>query len=597
MSLISLSKKIPLDTIRIILIVALVILCLNLYKKWQDHSESLSLTQARDASRLEFESADTAGTTDTAPTEAISSTATDTPTEETFTDIAPIPTSEADLDVPQASLPEAVAPRPTLNPSATHKPLRLRTELIDIAISPIGGQLVGASLRQHLIDRKKPDQGYHLLSELDDDYSVLQSGLIDGAGSVLNHRELYQMPVSVPTPNSDGIITVPLSWQNDKLRVTKQWLIDLGSYVFEEKYTITNLSTQTLRMRLYSQINSKARLAETSLISSYFGGGYFAADKGYRKLDYDTFESEPLSLDVIGGWLAMIEHYFIVALVPPTEQSWHYYSKRKASASGPRHLIGMYGPPIQVNPQDKTTVGMKYFLGPKQHENLALAHPELNQTIDYGILSFLSKPMFWVLDFFHGWTNNWGWAIVLLTMVVRLILYKPSEISFRSMARMREATPEIQRIRSQYKDSREQMGTKMMEIYRKRKINPLSGCLPILLQIPVFIALYWMLLESVELRHAPWVLWIEDLSEPDPWYILPIVMGSFMIVQQKLNPAPLDPIQQKVFAAMPIMMGGFSLFFPAGLVLYWSVNNILSILQQWVINKRIHEQAVNRRHN
>ncbi|MCA8837134.1 MAG: membrane protein insertase YidC [Gammaproteobacteria bacterium] len=603
-------KYLPLDTIRIILMVALVIVVIDLYSKWES-IDAEKPTPAFDP----FATADGFALPDAATPESATGTATpdiyavpgapslsDTTTSgvpDITISVEP-PAAAAGIDVPDVRLEESLGGAgagSSLDPrSAVDSLIAVETDLMRLGISKTGGQIVYITLKKHPIALDKPEQGYILLSPELANYQAVQSGFISRSGEAPSHHGLYRLDGSVRSQDDGRITIVPLLYVSDTMRVRKHIHIDNQSYIVRESYTLDNTGTANVSLRPYTQVSAAARQTGQAFTASYSGGGYYREQDGYRKLDYDTFANKPLSLDVTDGWLAMIEHYFITAMVPPVQQSWHYYTKTISASGRTRYLIGMYGQTLTLVPSTQANVEFNYYIGPKHHDKLSDAHSELNQTIDYGILSFMSKPMFWLLDLFHSWTGNWGWAIILLTMVVRLLLYKPAEISFRSMARMREATPDIQRVRELHKGNREQMGVQMMEIYKKRKINPLSGCLPILLQIPVFIALYWMLLESIELRQTPWILWIDDLSSPDPWYVLPVLMGGFMVLQQKLNPAPLDPVQQKVFAAMPVILGAVSLFFPSGLVLYWTVNNALSIFQQWIINKRVHEQEL-RRHN
>ena len=603
-------KYLPLDTIRIILMVALVIVVIDLYSKWES-IDAEKPTPAFDP----FATADGFALPDAATPESATGTATpdiyavpgapslsDTTTSgvpDITISVEP-PAAAAGIDVPDVRLEESLGGAgagSSLDPrSAVDSLIAVETDLMRLGISKTGGQIVYITLKKHPIALDKPEQGYILLSPELANYQAVQSGFISRSGEAPSHHGLYRLDGSVRSQDDGRITIVPLLYVSDTMRVRKHIHIDNQSYIVRESYTLDNTGTANVSLRPYTQVSAAARQTGQAFTASYSGGGYYREQDGYRKLDYDTFANKPLSLDVTDGWLAMIEHYFITAMVPPVQQSWHYYTKTISASGRTRYLIGMYGQTLTLVPSTQANVEFNYYIGPKHHDKLSDAHSELNQTIDYGILSFMSKPMFWLLDLFHSWTGNWGWAIILLTMVVRLLLYKPAEISFRSMARMREATPDIQRVLELHKGNREQMGVQMMEIYKKRKINPLSGCLPILLQIPVFIALYWMLLESIELRQTPWILWIDDLSSPDPWYVLPVLMGGFMVLQQKLNPAPLDPVQQKVFAAMPVILGAVSLFFPSGLVLYWTVNNALSIFQQWIINKRVHEQEL-RRHN
>ena len=295
-----------------------------------------------------------------------------------------------------------------------------------------------------------------------------------------------------------------------------------------------------------------------------------------------------LDLDVKGGWIAMIQHYFLGAWIPLADISEHFFTN---VLPGGRYVIGKYSPAVSV--EDGATHGFSssLFVGPKLQDTLAEIAPGLELTVDYGWLTFLSQPLFWLLEKLHGIFGNWGWAIIFLTILIKLAFFKLSEASYKSMANMRRMTPRMQALKDRYGSDKQRLNQAMMELYKKEKINPLGGCLPIIVQIPVFIALYWVLLESVELRQAPFILWMDNLSAADPYFVLPLIMGVSMFVQQKLNPAPVDPMQAKIMMSLPVVFTIFFAFFPSGLVLYWVVNNLLSIAQQYYITRKIEQAA------
>jgi YidC/Oxa1 family membrane protein insertase len=288
---------------------------------------------------------------------------------------------------------------------------------------------------------------------------------------------------------------------------------------------------------------------------------------------------------VEGGWLAMIEHYFLAAWIPPADAKYLFYTQSQQNQA----VLGMSSSWRNLEPGQTTAFTSKLYLGPKQQDRLAGIAPDLELTVDYGKLTVIAQPLFWLLKKIHDFVGNWGWSIVLLTLLIKVAFYKLSETSYRSMARMRKLQPKMQQLKERFGDDRPRMNQELMELYKREKINPLGGCLPVLVQIPVFIALYWVLLESVELRQADFMLWINDLSAPDPYFVLPIIMGISMLVQQRLSPTPMDPVQAKIMMFLPVVFTVFFLFFPAGLVLYWVTNNILSIAQQWLITKRIEQ--------
>ena len=313
----------------------------------------------------------------------------------------------------------------------------------------------------------------------------------------------------------------------------------------------------------------------------------YSPEEKYEKISFSNMENDDLSRDISDGWLAMIQHYFLAGWVPPRDQVLRYYTRVNRG----EYVLGQSSPWVSVDAGGQALLENQLVVGPKTQKRLAPVAEGLELTVDYGWLTIISKPLFIALDWIHSVVGNWGWSIILLTLAIKLVFYKLSEASYRSMARMRKLQPEMKRLKERYPDDRQKMNQELMTLYKKEKINPLGGCLPILVQIPVFIALYWVLLESVELRQAPWMLWIQDLSERDPFYILPLLMGATMFLQQKLNPAPMDPIQQKIMMGLPLVFTVFFIFFPAGLVLYWVTNNTLSIAQQWVITRRIEAGA------
>jgi YidC/Oxa1 family membrane protein insertase len=317
---------------------------------------------------------------------------------------------------------------------------------------------------------------------------------------------------------------------------------------------------------------------------TYTGGVLSQPEKPYDKIDFGDMADRALDESVQGGWAAMIQHYFAAAVVPAAEEVNYYYSIALADA---RYVLGVMTPQ-QVTPAGATTTyAMQLYVGPKDQQRMEKLAPYLDRTVDYGWLWFIAMPLFWVLKWIHGVLGNWGFSIIALTILIKLAFFQLSAASYKSMARMRKLQPRITQLRERYASDKARMNQAMMELYKTEKINPLGGCLPILVQIPVFISLYWVLLESVELRQAPFLLWIQDLSEHDPLFVLPLLMGASMFVQQKLNPAPPDPIQAKVMMMLPIVFTFLFLFFPSGLVLYWLVNNLLSIAQQWVITRKI----------
>ncbi|MGA9629703.1 MAG: membrane protein insertase YidC, partial [Candidatus Rickettsiella isopodorum] len=370
-----------------------------------------------------------------------------------------------------------------------------------------------------------------------------------------------------------------------KAQVQKQFTFKRNDYLIPVSYQISNHSSSIWEGRLYIQFQQKKIAQAHSLfnISSYTGGAISTQDKPYQKISFDKIGQGNISLATQNGWVAMLQHYFLSAWIPPVGQEFHFYSYAK----GDIYTLGMLGMPFQVQPGMEFISQSKLYLGPEIMDRLKAAAPHLDLTVDYGILWFISMALFWLLKHIHHYVGNWGWSIVIVTILIKLAFYHLSAKSYRSMASMRNLQPRLQALRERYSDDKQKLTQATMELYKTEKVNPLGGCLPILVQIPVFIALYWMLLESVELRQAPFILWIHDLSTKDPYYILPILMGITMFVQQRLNPPPPDPTQAKVMQFLPIFFTALFLNFPSGLVLYWVVNNTLSILQQWFIMRRV----------
>jgi YidC/Oxa1 family membrane protein insertase len=354
------------------------------------------------------------------------------------------------------------------------------------------------------------------------------------------------------------------------------------------RYDVSNNSTETWRARLYDQLQRTVDPKRRKLVYTFTGPAISTPEKRYEKFDFDDLEDTPIDVSTKNGWISILQHYFVAALVPPADAEFHYSSKILA---GNRYLVGFYGPAIEVPAGSTGAFETTIYAGPKLQHVLERTAPGLELTVDFGVLWFIAKPLFLILELIQKLTGNWGWAIILLTLLIKLIFYPLSAAGYRSMAKMRRVQPRLVALKERYSNDRQRMNQAMMELYKEEKINPLGGCFPIVVQIPVFISLYWVLLESVELRQAPFILWIDNLSSKDPYFVLPLLMGVSMWFQQKLNPAPIDPVQQKVMQILPVVFTVFFAFFPSGLVLYWVVNNILSIAQQWTITRTFEREG------
>lgn len=467
--------------------------------------------------------------------------------------------------------------------------LRVVTDLLEVDIDLEGGNVHGVRLLEHTvsIDDRTPFR----LMGTDSPLFVAQSGLVgDGVDAPgPGARWMADSAEFVLDVNAEQL-EVPLRWQADNgLVVTRRYVFTRDSYLIDVRHEVSNPMADAVRVYQYNQLRRSSETEGPGFLgaASYTGGVIYSPEDKYDKISFSNMESEDLSRDITDGWLAMIQHYFLAGWVPPRDEALRYYTRVNRG----EYVLGQSSPWVTVEAGGQAVLENRLVVGPKEQARLAPIVEGLELTVDYGWLTIISKPLFIALAWIHSVVGNWGWSIILLTLAIKLVFYKLSEASYRSMARMRKLQPEMKRLKERYPDDRQKMNQELMTLYKKEKINPLGGCLPILVQIPVFIALYWVLLESVELRQAPWMLWIQDLSEQDPFYILPLLMGLTMFLQQRLNPAPMDPIQQKIMMGLPIVFTVFFIFFPAGLVLYWVTNNTLSIAQQWVITRRIEAGA------
>ena len=421
---------------------------------------------------------------------------------------------------------------------------------------------------------------------------VAQSGLIAGSGlaAAPNHYTVFTNEQDSYTlqPGQDSL-TVPLTWTDNKgLVITKLFTVKRGSYEITLDQKVRNNSGKAWSGRQYTQLlrapdtEGKGNML-TGGMRAYDGGVIYTEKSKYQKITFDDMADETLDVTSKGGWTAMIQHYFASAWIPPAEQENHFYTKELKDG---RYVIGTYSPPVTVEANTDAQFVSQLFAGPKIQPMMEKIAPGLELTVDYSVLTFIGKPIYWLLNKIHSVIGNWGLAIMGVTFCIKLLFFPLSQASFKSMAKMRKIQPRLKELQERFADDRPRFNTEMMGLYKKEKVNPLGGCLPILIQIPVFMALYWVLSETVEFRQAPFMLWIQDLSIQDPFYILPLIMGVTMKIQQSLNPAPIDPIQAKVMKMFPIVFTIFFLFFPAGLVLYWVVNNTLSIIQQTYITKQ-----------
>jgi YidC/Oxa1 family membrane protein insertase len=463
--------------------------------------------------------------------------------------------------------------------------VRVLTDVLDMDIRLQGGELVRADLLKYPKHKDQPEL-VRLFSTDPAQPFVFQSGLTAGkAEGQPDHRAPFESRArEYRLAEGQDRISVPLTWTSNGVTVTKTFTFERGSYRIGLDYDVDNRSAEALRVSSYMQFVREQPDVKRSMFDpeTYaFAGAAVYDGQRYRKFKLSDEEDRQYKATVTNGWVAAMQHHFVAAAVPATQEAYEF----SLHVDGHRYRLAAVGRPQEIAAGARQTLHETLFVGPKLQEQLDQTHPELDRTADYGKLYFLAKPLFTVLNWVHRGVGNWGWAIVIVTALLKLAFYPLSEASGRSMAKMRALAPRIKNIQELYKDDREQLGRKMMELYKREKINPLAGCLPIVVQIPVFLAFYWVLLETVEMRQAPFMLWINDLSSRDPFFVLPILMGAAMFGQYRLNPAPPDPVQAKVFMFMPVVMTIMFMWFPSGLVLYWLTNTVLSIAQQWRINR------------
>lgn len=473
--------------------------------------------------------------------------------------------------------------------------ITVKTNVVEYKINPVGGDIYGVDLLQYLDSLDNPDSIFSLLENNSERVYIAQSGLIgrDGPDASKNGRPVYQVEKQTYDLGEEESLELVLSAFQGDIEIRKIFTFYKDEYLVDINYQIVNNSGQDWKGNLFSQIkrdNSKVpgEVEMTFGLKPFLGGAYWTEDKPYNKLKFHEFEKEAVKERVQGGWAALVQHYFVSAWIPDPSYTYTYTTRKNNKNE---NLIGFISQPFTVKAGETGLIKNQFFAGPKILDKLKTVSPGFDLTLDLGWLWMISKLLIWGLDNINSMVNNWGISIMILTLIVKAFFFYPSAASFRSMANMRRIQPEMQRLKDLYGDDRQKMSQSMIELYRKEKVNPLGGCLPILLQMPVFIALYWALMESVQLRHSSFAFWIKDLSVMDPYFVLPLIMGASMFIQQSLNPAPPDPMQARVMKMMPIMFTFFFLWFPAGLVLYWVVNNTLSIIQQYVITKRIEAAA------
>ncbi|GAA3550054.1 membrane protein insertase YidC [Zobellella aerophila] len=506
-------------------------------------------------------------------------------------------TDSSDAFVPESDLADGDIPATDAPVSAARRLVTITTDTLKLSIDTRGGDVVHAELLEH-DDELNSDDKFVLLRNGTDFVHVAQSGLIgrDGPDARADGRPVYQAEQSAFELAADqDSLSVPMTYTNDQGVVfTKTFTLHRDQHLVEVSYRINNRSAEPVQAQLYAQLKQSevdpdAEGGNALMASAYRGPAYSTTDTRYTKYDFQDVREANLNQTTEGGWVGMLQHYFVAAWIAPEQETNQLYSRARSNEG----IIGFKAPLVDVAPGAEQTLTAKLWLGPKLQDEMAAAATNLDLTVDYGWLWFIAQPLFKLLQFLQGFVVNWGLAIVLTTFAVRGIMYPLTKAQYTSMAKMRMLQPKLVALRERYGDDRQKMSQGMMELYKKEKVNPLGGCLPILVQMPIFISLYWVLMESVELRHAPFFLWIDDLSVRDPYFVLPILMGASMFVIQKMSPTTVtDPMQQKVMQFMPIIFTFFFLWFPAGLTLYWLVSNVVTIAQQWYIFRQLEKKGL-----
>ena len=472
--------------------------------------------------------------------------------------------------------------------------ITVSTDVFDIVISASGGTLQGATLKKYPVAKDTPDVLVQLLGTEGRQYGLIESGVRAAGGAAEpTHLETFASAGERYELGDADELIVPLTWQDASgVTVEKRYRFTRGSYEIGLEQVVTNGSPASWRGAEYVRIKRYSAEQERSMFDvdsySFIGPIVYDGDKSEKLKRDDLIDDGKYEFSAQQGWIGSIQHHFLSAVVPAPDVDYKYdvaVSGSVATSSSIRRSL------VAIAPGASETFATTLFVGPKLQEQLEKIDKSLKLTVDYGWLTIISQPLFWLLSFVHGFVANWGVAIIVVTFLIKLAFYKLTESSGRSMAKMRQIQPRMKALQDRYKDDRQALSQAMMELYKREKVNPAAGCLPILIQMPFFLAFYWVLLESVEMRQAPFALWITDLSTRDPYFILPLVMGAAMFGQQKLNPAPADPVQAKVMQIMPVMFTVFFAFFPSGLVLYWVTNTLLSIAQQWKVNKVVEAEA------
>ena len=508
--------------------------------------------------------------------------------------------ADTESDIPDASL---IAPAATgaaadqtglgATTPVSKRLVKVYTDTLEIWIDLAGGDIVRTRLPKFPVTLDQPDEAFMLLDRSGGRTYIAQSGLIgpDGLDSGGSRPVFSSAASEYRFDGEAGVVT--LQAQHNGVDVEKIYKFAPNDYLVDVSYRVVNTTANNFVASFFGQIkrDSKPVPGESSSTlgpQPYLGAAITTAESRYEKVEFEDLDDAPMRQSVEGGWIAMLQHYFLSAWIPNADDTNQVYGQPRSDGT---YIIGYTGPAQQIVPGATGDWHGRFYAGPKDQDRLAEIAENLNLTVDYGFLWWLAVPLFKLLNFLHGLVGNWGLSIILMTVVVKAVLYPLSAASFKSMANMRRVAPQLKRLQERHADDRAKLSQEMMALYKKEKVSPLGGCLPMLLQMPVFLSLYWVLFESVELRQAPFFAWIHDLAAMDSFFVLPILMGASMFLQQSLNPPVPDPMQAKVMKFMPVMFTALFLFFPAGLVLYWLTNNVLSMTQQWIVIKQVEGAA------
>ena len=468
----------------------------------------------------------------------------------------------------------------------------VETDLLKVELNTLGAGINKVWLKNYTVDIDHPEDLFQLMNDKGQDIYTAQSGLLVQGREFPTHKTVYTSSKNAFKLSEDSDqLDVDFVWNSkDGITYKKTYSFHRDSYVVDINYKVFNPSTSAWVGYQYnqfkrSQVDTQSSFNPATMVPSFTGGAIYDIEDKYRKISFSDMQEENISVLTTNGWVGMLQHYFVGSWLLDEKKKYEIFSNK---GDGNTYFFGYKSlVPVTIQPGKAGELSTRLYMGPKETRRITAAAPGLELTVDYGWLTAISAPLYWLLDKIHSLVGNWGWSIIILTIMIKLVFYPLSAASHKSMANMRKMTPRIKTLKERYGDDKQKLNQAMMKLYKEEKINPLGGCLPVLIQIPVFIALYWALLESVELRQAPWILWIKDLSAPDPYFVLPILMGVSMLVQQMLSAVAMDPMQKKIMMAMPVVFTFFFLFFPSGLVLYWTVNNLLTIAQQYAINKKM----------